>query len=273
MGFEYVLLSSFEESLRMQQDLQRMLVGVSIFGVFLSAATVWFFVRRIIHPLRELRDTAEAVGRGDFSRRIAVVTNDECGDLAETFNRMTTNLRDSRAELEKAVESLKNTQAQLIQSEKLSAVSHFVAGVAHELNNPLTAVIGFSDLLSQTATDDKIRPHLELIAKSALRCHKIVQNLLDFARQHPPERKLVQINGTIDEVLEIMAYDLRTSNIKVVKEFPGRSARHPRRPFPIAAGLRKHNRQCPPGYPGLSAGRADRGANQGGRVLGLGRVG
>jgi two-component system NtrC family sensor kinase len=69
------------------------------------------------------------------------------------------------------------------------------------------------------STDEKARPHLELIAKSAHRCHKIVQSLLSFARQHAPERKIVKLNSVIEEVLEIMAYDLRTSNIKVVTQF------------------------------------------------------
>jgi len=218
-GFQYVLLSSIEESLQALTETQRTLLGVSLIGILLSAAVVWFFVRRIIRPLRELRDTAEAVGQGDFSRKVRRFSNDECGDLADAFNQMTSNLQGSRAELEKAVEILKATQAQLIQSEKLSAVGQFVAGVAHELNNPLAAVIGFSDLLCQTGADEKVRPHLELIAKSAHRCHKIVQNLLGFARQHAPERSLVQINGTIDEVLEIMAYEFRTSNITIVREF------------------------------------------------------
>jgi two-component system NtrC family sensor kinase len=218
-GFDYVMLSSFEESLRMQQDLQRMLLEVSACALIFSAAAVWFFVHRFIQPLRELRDTAEAVGRGDFSRRVERFSNDEVGDLAQTFNRMTVNLRSSRSELETTVETLKTTQAQLVQSEKLSAVGQFVAGIAHELNNPLTAVIGFSDLLSQTSTDEKVRPHLELIAKSAHRCHKIIQNLLGFARQHVSERKITRIKDAIEEVLEIMAYDLRTSNIEVVKDF------------------------------------------------------
>jgi two-component system NtrC family sensor kinase len=218
-GLDYVLLSSLEASRRALADTQRVLLGVSFASILLSGAIVWLSVRRIIHPLSELRDSAEAVGRGDFSRRITRFPNDECGDLAEAFNRMTANLQTFRSDLEKTVDTLKATQAQLVQSGKLSAVGQFVAGVAHELNNPLTAVIGFAELLSQTGTDDTVRPHLELIAKSAHRCHKIVHNLLSFARQHEPERKLIQVNATMDEVLEIMAYDLRTSNIKVVKEF------------------------------------------------------
>jgi signal transduction histidine kinase/CheY-like chemotaxis protein len=218
-GFRYVLLSSYERSLRSLEDMQRTLAGVSAVGIALSAALVWFFVRRSIRPLRELGAAAEAVGRGDFSRKLARQANDEFGDLGDAFNQMTSNLQTSRAELEKAVEILKATQTQLVQSEKLSAVGQFVAGVAHELNNPLTAVIGFSDLLAQTATDEKIRPYLERIAKSAHRCHKIVQNLLSFARQHPPERALVPINEALDEVIEIMIYDFRTSNVKIVREF------------------------------------------------------
>ncbi len=218
-GIHYVMFSSYEQRLQALAQTRRELVGLSVAAILVSALVVSWFVRRATRPLRALRDSAEAVGRGDFSRRIERFSNDEYGDLAVAFNQMTTNLQTSRTELERAMQTVKATQEQLIQSEKLSAVGQFVAGVAHELNNPLTAVIGFSELLQSMESNEKIRGHLDRIAKSAHRCHKIVHSLLSFARQEAPERKLVALHTVIEEVLEIMAYDLRTSNVTVVKEF------------------------------------------------------
>ncbi len=121
--------------------------------------------------------------------------------------------------MQQTVNTLKTTQAQLVQSEKLSAVGEFVAGVAHELNNPLAAVMGFSELLKTGDVSEKHRRHLDLIFKSSQRCQKIVQSLLSFARRHQPERKPVEVNKLIEDVLEIVAYQLRTSNVEVVCRF------------------------------------------------------
>ncbi|MFA5058220.1 MAG: hybrid sensor histidine kinase/response regulator, partial [Opitutaceae bacterium] len=218
-GFRYLLLSSDESQLRALAQTRATLVGVSLAGILLSGMIVWFFIRRITRPLLELRDSAEAIGRGDFSRRIERFSNDECGELAVAFNHMIQNLQSSRAELEKTVTTLHATQAQLVQSEKLSAVGQFVAGVAHELNNPLTIVIGYSDLMKQMGLGDQLQKYLDQIGKSAQRCHKIVQNLLSFARQHTPERRPVNINELCDAVAEILVYDLRTSNIEIRKNY------------------------------------------------------
>jgi len=207
-----------DPSLRPLFDRYRPLIFVTVAGVVVSATVVWFFVRRLTRLLRQLRAMAETVGRGDFSRRIEDYSDDECGDLAEAFNWMTADLQRSRLGLEKAVESLADTRERLVQSEKLSSVGQFVAGVAHELNNPLAMVTGFSELLVEMKPDEKFRSHLEIIGKSAQRCHKIVKNLLSFSRIHRPERKMTLINNTVDEVVEFMAYDMKTSNIDVVTD-------------------------------------------------------
>jgi two-component system, NtrC family, sensor kinase len=85
------------------------------------------------------------------------------------------------------------------------------------LNNPLTTLIGYAELLQTSEVSDDDRSSLQHISTSAERCHKIVQSLLGFARQHAPERKLASVNALIDAVIEILIYDLRTNNIKVEK--------------------------------------------------------
>ena len=212
----YVLLSSYEDSLDALKSTQQAMVAVSLCAILIGCAIIWLLINKITEPLRELRNSAEAVGRGDFSNRVTVHSHDECGELAVAFNRMTENVQNSRAELEKTVETLKTTQAQLVQSEKLSAVGEFVAGVAHELNNPLAAVMGFAEILRDTGADSKYSRQLDLIYKAAQRCHKIVQSLLSFARRHQPERKPVHVNELVEAVLEIIAYSLRTGNIEVI---------------------------------------------------------
>lgn len=212
----YLLLYSYEDSWRALQTTQEILVIASGLGILLGSAIVCFLVGRVTQPLRELRDSAEAVGLGDFSRRVKVRSEDECGELAHVFNRMTENLKGSREQLEMTVETLKTTQAQLIQSEKLSGIGEFIAGVAHELNNPLTSVMGFSELLQKAEIDPQYKRHLEMIHKSALRCQKIVQALLSFARRRAPERKVVCLNALVESALEILQYQLRTSNVEVI---------------------------------------------------------
>ena len=215
----YLLLSSYEQPLRALHGTQQMLMLVSAAAILLGTAIVWFLVRTATRPLRELRASAEAVGRGDFSRRVEVTSRDECGELATVFNQMTEDVKRSQQELERTVESLKTTQAQLIQSEKLSGIGEFVAGVAHELNNPLTSVMGFSELLARSETAGPHRRQLELIHKSALRCQKIVQSLLSFARRHAPERKSANVNRLVESAVEFLHYQLRTSNIEVETKF------------------------------------------------------
>ena len=214
-GLGYLLLSPYEQQLRALRANQQSLMAVSAVGVLVGTLMVWFLVRKTTQPLRELRDSAEAVGKGDFTRRVEVASGDECGELAFVFNQMTENLQRSREQLERTVDTLKTTQAQLVQSEKLSGIGEFVAGVAHELNNPLTSVMGFAELLSRSDVKPEHKRYMELIQKSAVRCQKIVQSLLSFARRHAPERKLSSVNTLVENAVEFLQYQLRTSNIEV----------------------------------------------------------
>jgi PAS domain S-box-containing protein len=132
-------------------------------------------------------------------------------------------------ETRQAYENLRRTQEQLLHSEKLAAVGQLISGVAHELNNPLTAILGYSQLLTSSGQmGQQGIEYADKLYKQAQRTHRIVQNLLSFARQHKPERVLVQINQALEETLALRDYDLRMHNIRVhldlAEDFPVTSA-------------------------------------------------
>lgn len=113
----------------------------------------------------------------------------------------------------------RDLREQVLQADKLSSVGQLVSSVAHELNSPLTGVMGFSELMLMSAEcSEKMKRFLQKINAEAHRAKKIVQNLLTFARKHKPEKEYVDINGIIEKALELRAYDMGLSNIEVIKE-------------------------------------------------------
>ncbi|MDX1423989.1 MAG: PAS-domain containing protein, partial [Kiloniellales bacterium] len=119
----------------------------------------------------------------------------------------------------KALEAEQARQREaLYQSEKINALGALLAGVAHELNNPLSVVVGQALLLSETVEDPKIRKRAERIGQSADRCSRIVKTFLAMARQSEPTRTAVDLNETIESALEITGYTLRSANIEVVRQ-------------------------------------------------------
>ncbi len=117
-GFRYILLSSYEGRLQALRRTQTTLVVINFAGILISAIVVWLLIRRITQPLRVLRAGAEAVGHGDFSHRVQQYSHDECGELAVAFNSMTASVENSHATLQQAVDTLRATQAQLLEREQ-----------------------------------------------------------------------------------------------------------------------------------------------------------
>jgi signal transduction histidine kinase len=151
---------------------------------------------------------------------------------ARRLRQMSEELEAANAQAIAALERLKSTQEQLLQSDKLSAIGQLVAGVAHELNNPLTSVIGYAQLLEEELRDPEaaggLRPPAELaadlcnIAQESERAASIVRNLLAFARRQTAARAPQDPRLLFERVLALRSYELRLNNVEVTTEFePG----------------------------------------------------
>lgn len=117
---------------------------------------------------------------------------------------------------EQSLENLKRLQAQLVQTEKLVSLGQLAAGAAHEINNPLAAILGFSDLLADDETlPQKARSTASKIREQARRTKTLVGNLLSFARQVPPERTLLDINTVVNNAVQLRSLDLRSSTVRI----------------------------------------------------------
>ena len=123
------------------------------------------------------------------------------------------------AKSESSIENLQRLQTQMVQSEKLISLGQLAAGAAHEINNPLTAILGYSDLLADDpALPDRARTTAGKIREQARRTRNLVQNLLSFARQVPPERTLLDINSVISSAVQLRALDLHTGGPRIETE-------------------------------------------------------
>jgi PAS domain S-box-containing protein len=145
--------------------------------------------------------------QGKFSVNLSPM-RDEAGDVTSVVVLMT-DITDAAM-----------IQAKLRHTEKMAAVGQLVSGVAHEVNNPLTAIMGFSDLLMENPElPESARRDLKVILEESHRTREIVKNLLSFARQRPAQRQSLQINSLLERTVALRAYDLSNSGVEVVEKF------------------------------------------------------
>jgi signal transduction histidine kinase/ActR/RegA family two-component response regulator len=173
-----------------------------------------------LRPLRRLLEGTRRVASGSLDVPVTVRSRDEFGELARSFNEMIHELRRSRREtdehrhqleeaIEKRTEQLRATRERLVHSEKLSALGQLVAGVAHDLNNPLTGILGHVQLLRAAQSDPKIAARLQRIEAEARRSQKIIENLLLFSEKRPLARQQVGINGLIERTVDLLHMQIR----------------------------------------------------------------
>jgi signal transduction histidine kinase len=186
----YVLLSSYEKPLHALHETQRLLLTASFCAIFIGAAIVWWVIRKTTQPLRDLRASVEAVGRGDLSRRVTFQYQDECGELAEVYNRMAENLKASREQLEKA-------HAELVESSRLAGMAEIAAGVLHNVGNVLNSINIASCMVTESVKSSKAANLGKVV--SLLREHET--DLGHFLTQDPKGKQAFGYLATLSEIL------------------------------------------------------------------------
>lgn len=202
--------------------------GLSFGFIILAGLLVGYLVHRMIYlPLRDLDSGAEKLASGDLENMIPVRSKDEFGQLASSFNSMTIALRKSRVELEdwgrtlehkveQATRELHKAQAESARSEKLASVGLLAAGIAHELNNPLTGVLTFSYLVRKNLPDGSPDAEdLDLVIRETKRCAAIIRRLLDFSREKTPEKTFSDLNILVEETVQLIAQAAQVNDIEI----------------------------------------------------------
>lgn len=205
------------------------IVSLSLGFIVLAALLVGLLVQRTVYqPLRDLQDGAVRLAGGDLDQPIPVRSQDELGQLAESFNSMMDALRSSRVELEQwghtleqkveaATRDLYRAQAEAARGEKLASVGLLAAGIAHELNNPLTGVLTFSSLVRKQVPDGSPEAEdLDLVIQETRRCAAIIRRLLDFAREKTPERNYADLNALVRKTVLLIEQSAQAAGIDIV---------------------------------------------------------
>lgn len=195
---------SLDEIDRQQKASEMQLLILTVVAMAgISLIIYWIAEWIVLRPIGQVVDATRHVASGDLTHTIPVRSHDEIGALAKSFNDMTNKLAE--------------TQRQLFQSDKLASVGRLAAGVAHEINNPLTGVLTYSSLLLKQAQDDSaFKEDLEVIVRETKRCREIVKGLLDFARQSTPEKRHIHLKESISNAASIVQKQLSMHNIQLV---------------------------------------------------------
>jgi two-component system NtrC family sensor kinase len=226
--------------LGMEQTMAEAKAIVAVIAAAIGLASflaVYLMARAVVIPIKRLVRATEKIASGDLSHMVQSGGRDEVAELARSFNHMVVDLRryheevenysrtleekvkERTSDLEETNKTLRDTQAQLIQASKMAAMGQFGAGVAHELNQPLAGISGYTDLLLLKL--EKESPewrYAKKIEDQCIRMTKIVSNLRTFARQSKFEYAETDVNQPIDDALMLLGEQLRSHNITLKRD-------------------------------------------------------
>jgi signal transduction histidine kinase len=196
-------------------------VGAPLLAVLVGA----YVVRSVAVPVARLHAGAARLAEGDLDTRIEVDAQDEFGALARQFNAMTA--------------SLKDHQERLVKHEKLAGIGRLAAGVAHEINNPLAVILGYTRLLRRTA-EGGVAEDLQVIEDETLRAKQIVDGLLDLSRPLHGEPEAVDLRALADDVVARVAGTKLLEGVRVEVDGQGLARGHPAKLRQVVLNLVKN---------------------------------
>jgi two-component system NtrC family sensor kinase len=208
------------------------IILMTILMLLSISLAITFFTHRLVNrPIKNLLTQTQRVAKRDLDARVENASRDEMGELAEAFNQMTASLKSARMEREEwgknleakvaaRTREIKQIQIQLIRSEKLVSLGRLVAGITHEINNPLTGILMFANLTCQSPhLDPALKSDIEVIINEAQRCAKIVRGLLDFSRESIPQKKPTSLNKVMDVTIALIGHQSSFHNIDILRDY------------------------------------------------------
>lgn len=208
----------------------RILLLTVLLIILLGASLTFFTLHLVNRPVNELLRHTARLAQGQLDCEMTPTSNDELGELMRAFQLMTSNLRQARNDLEEwgrtleekvrdRSEQLQRMQMQLVHTEKLASLGELVAGIAHEINNPLSGILIFSSLAAKDKRlDPALKGDLETISSEAQRCAGIVKGLLEFARDYQPKMTLCEINQVVLDSLRLVECQSVFQNVAILRQ-------------------------------------------------------